>query len=227
MLKAFDPEVSVLMIGAWEVFDRVVDGHTLRVGTPELERYLLSELDVAAGRLTAGGVPLILLSTPCFDEPDTDLAGMSAGRNDQSRADWLNRVWRSYADDHKSTVRFVDFGKIVCPGGEPRQTVDGKTFRYDGVHFTDAGAKYVWKWLAPHRHRERRRRTHDPRSGHAGRPSRPRRPPLPLPRRPPDRGRRPNACRRRPRPNGAGRGCARRSTLRWISLVPAQIELAW
>ena len=69
-------------------------------------------------------------------------------RSDPARVQWLNNVWRRYAADHPD-VHIVDLDGHACPGGTYTPTIDGITMRTDGAHFTDAGAKLMWQWLAP------------------------------------------------------------------------------
>ena len=67
------PQISVLLIGAFEVYDRVVDGQLVHFGTPAMATYLQGELDIARRVLTAGGAPLVLLTVPCFQPVDQQL----------------------------------------------------------------------------------------------------------------------------------------------------------
>ena len=152
-VKKYRPQVATLLIGGWELFDRTVNGQTLRVGTPEMEQYLRTELDRARTILTAGGASLALLTTPCFSVEKRDLGAWGeAERADPKRVRWLNQVWARYAADHPSDVHLLDLNAIVCPGGKYAATIDGVKMRTDGEHFTPEGAKLIWHWLAPKVH---------------------------------------------------------------------------
>ena len=56
---------------------------------------------------------------------------------------------RQVAAEHPATVRVVDFGAMVCPGGKYTTTVDGVQLRDgDGVHIVPTPA--AGHWLAAH-----------------------------------------------------------------------------
>ncbi len=148
------PDVAAILVGAWEVFDRQVDGRVLTVGTPAMEQSLRDQLDRARTVLTADGAQLAILTTPCFATVQRDLGQWGeVERSDPSRVQWLNAVWRRYAADHPTDVHIVDLERHACPEGTSPATIDGITMRTDGAHFTDAGAKLMWEWLAPRLHR--------------------------------------------------------------------------
>ena len=143
------PDVAAMLVGAWEVFDRQVDGQVLKVGTPAMEQSLRDQLDRARSILTADGAQLAIFTTPCFATVQRDLGQWGeVERSDPARVQWLNNVWRRYAADHPD-VHIVDLDGHACPGGTYTATIDGITMRTDGAHFTDAGAKLMWQWLAP------------------------------------------------------------------------------
>jgi hypothetical protein len=144
--------VSFLLLGAWEVFDWLVDGHLYRVGTPAwvslLRTALIRDVDLFSSR---GGL-VALPTVPCFDPPDYDVAGAAGGptdRRDPRRAAAVNAVIRQVARARPRAVRIVDLAGFLCPDGHPRDHIGGVTVRRDGVHFTGAGAQLMSRWLAP------------------------------------------------------------------------------
>jgi hypothetical protein len=148
-MRAYKPDLSLLLIGGWEVFDREIDGQVLRVGTPPMEAELRRALDHARTILTANGSRLVILTTPCFSPTTRELGEFGvAARADPARVQWLNDVWRRYAADHPD-VSILDLDAHACPGGTYASTIDGVPMRTDGVHFTLPGARLLWKWLGP------------------------------------------------------------------------------
>jgi peptidoglycan/LPS O-acetylase OafA/YrhL len=148
-VRAYKPQVSVLLVGGWEVFDRELGGTTLRVGTPPMEAELRKALDRAKRVLTADGARFVILTTPCFSPTTRELGEFGeAARADPARVDWLNDVWRRYAADHPD-VTLLDLDAHACPDGKYAATIDGVPMRTDGVHFTLPGARLLWKWLGP------------------------------------------------------------------------------
>ena len=148
-VKDAKPDVALLLLGAWEVIDRTIDGRDYRVGTPALETLLRDRLDQAKKILTARGAPLVLLTTPCFSPVERDLGAFGEReRADPSRVRWINGVWRRYAAD-RPDVTLLDLDAHACPGGKFAEKIDGVTMRTDGVHFTTGGGRLMWRWLGP------------------------------------------------------------------------------
>jgi hypothetical protein len=148
-VDAFDPAVSVLMVGNAEVFDRRVDGEVLAVGSEALARHLTERLDRARAVLGADGRPLVLLTVPCADPVAPKDPRAAAVRADPARVAWVNDVLRSYADAHPDTVHLADVGTVLCPGGNPHPVLGTAELRPNGVNLSAAGAAAVWRWLAP------------------------------------------------------------------------------
>ncbi|MEN3316557.1 MAG: hypothetical protein V7605_2791, partial [Acidimicrobiaceae bacterium] len=148
-VDSFDPDITVIMVGAWEVYDRKVDGRTLRVGTPEYERYLDSEMELALGIVAERGAPIALMNVPCYDQPNLQLGDPPSERNDPARVAWLNQVFQRIVARHTKRLHLIDVGSFLCPGGHDVQKMNGVQVRRDGVHFTPEGAGLVWRWMGP------------------------------------------------------------------------------
>jgi peptidoglycan/LPS O-acetylase OafA/YrhL len=144
------PDVSVLLIGAWELYDRVVDGRTIAFASEEARHDLLQQLDRARLALTSSGAPLVLLTAPCFSPQQQDLGVWGEHeRTEPWRVDWLNRVLRQYASAHPTDVTIGDLHKVLCPGGTFAADIAGVHVRNDGVHFTQEGSAFTLEWLIP------------------------------------------------------------------------------
>jgi hypothetical protein len=148
-VDSFDPDITVIMVGAWEVYDRKVDGRMLRVGTPEYERYLDSEMELALGIVAERGAPIALMNVPCYDQPNLQLGDPPSERNDPARVAWLNQVFQRIVARHTKRLHLIDVGSFLCPGGHDAQKMNGVQVRRDGVHFTPEGAGLVWRWMGP------------------------------------------------------------------------------
>ncbi len=141
------PRVVVLSLGAWEVFDHVVDGKVLPATGPQYAAYLRSRLDAAGDLLTAGGAHLLIPDVPCYAQPSFRLNGIddvAPYRNDPARAQAVNRVLRQYARSRPHDVTIVHGSSWLCPGGHDQAKRDGVLLRQDGVHFTHDGGALFW-----------------------------------------------------------------------------------
>ncbi len=144
----FKPDVTVLQLGAWEIFDREINGTWLTFGSPEYDKVLEPVLQRAVDALHSQGAPVIVFTTPRFVRDD----GTSAKewtQNDVSRTDHFNVLIRKLAAANPSSVVLVDLGNFLCPNNECRKEIDGVAMRHDGLHFDEHDAKVVATWLAP------------------------------------------------------------------------------
>jgi len=62
----------------------------------------------------------------------------------------LTRFEAEYATAHPG-VRTIDLGTVVCPGDDCADPAGGfrSEWRYDGLHYTTEGARWVAAWLTP------------------------------------------------------------------------------
>jgi len=147
-IDVFKPDATVLQIGAWEIFDREIDGKWQAFGSPEYDAVLEPTLQKAVDALHSQGAPVIVLTTPRFTRDD----GTSAKewtQNDVSRTDHFNALLRRLAEKNPGAVKLIDFADYLCPGNECRKEIDGVPIRPDGLHFKEADAKIAALWLAP------------------------------------------------------------------------------
>jgi peptidoglycan/LPS O-acetylase OafA/YrhL len=149
-VRRTQPQVSVLMIGAWDLYDRVVDGKPIRFGTHASELNFDRQFDRARSILTSTGAPLVLLTSPCFSPSDRALGQWGEEERAQPwRVDWLNTVIRRYSAAHPADTTVYDLHAILCPGGRYAGSIGGQQVRDDGIHFTKAGASYTYERLIP------------------------------------------------------------------------------
>jgi len=143
-----NPDVSLLMIGNGELFDRVVEGRTIRFGSEDYERFLTSTLDRYLRSLRPRGQRVVVTDVPCYAKVDTGLDNTADVVNDRSRHDRLNSLLAAWAKRHRE-VTLLHLDEPVCPDGKVIEQVDDQPFTKDGVHPTAAGSAYLWRWLAP------------------------------------------------------------------------------
>jgi len=144
----YQPSVSVVLVGAWDVVDHRIDGNILPVGTDAWTVYMTHQLDTATEVLSARGARVVLLTSPCFGQPDSGLGGIPE-RSDPARLRAMNDVLRTYAKAHSARVSLMDLHAFLCPKGAYSPTVAGANVRDpDGTHLSPDGSKVVWRWLA-------------------------------------------------------------------------------
>lgn len=144
-IETMDPGAAVVMIGAWEILDHVLEDGVHRFPNDdwmEIVRTAISDaLDVAGD----GGRPVLALALPCMRWGTAEPYDAQA-RNDQHRVDTFNALLEEVAAT-KPDTRVLDLPGLMCPHGEYLEEVNGEAARYDGVHVTPAGADLFVDWL--------------------------------------------------------------------------------
>jgi hypothetical protein len=149
----FDPNVVVLSMGAWEVFDRRIDGEEVLFGSDEHDELFVETLGEAIDVLSSEGATVAILSAPRFERQDTVSASVWT-QNEQWRIDHLNELYEEAVSEREDQATIVDLEGFLCPGDEVciQRLDDGSPVRYDGLHFSEEGAEVVADWLSEELH---------------------------------------------------------------------------
>ncbi|MEX2158427.1 MAG: acyltransferase family protein [Dehalococcoidia bacterium] len=147
-VDVFRPDVAIVLAGAWDLYDREVDGRLLEFGTPEADTFVLSELDEAVDVLSSRGAQVILLTTPYYQPRDLALAEPGP-RFDRLRIAQLNSLYQQLAQRRQGVVSIFDLNGLMSSAAERGSGMDNRETSPDGVHFAPAGADLVAQRLAP------------------------------------------------------------------------------
>jgi peptidoglycan/LPS O-acetylase OafA/YrhL len=149
-LQLFAPDVVVMLVGAWDILDREVDGHVVRFGSAEYDSSFLHQLDDATNLLASTGAKVVVLTTPFFSRPElVGETGREWPEYEPWRVDRINSLYRDFLENHPGRYRMIDLNKYVSPQGRFTDELDGQVIRGDGVHFNTAGSNLVVNWLTP------------------------------------------------------------------------------
>jgi peptidoglycan/LPS O-acetylase OafA/YrhL len=141
----FHPDVALLLIGAWDAYDRRIDGQWVAFGTPESDALLTADLQSAVDLVTARGTKLVLATVPYYDDryvvnrPDEFRSAF-----DPWRVDHLNALIRDVANANRDRVGIIDLHRIVAGA-----YVSGDPLQEDGVHFGIDTRKEIADLVAP------------------------------------------------------------------------------
>ncbi len=154
-VTAVRPDLIVALFGLSDLQERAAEGAAGELDPPDLAALLASPGAVLLDTL-ADTAPVMVLATPrlvAADMPQPEIAALFETAS-HSQTDLLNDLLAEIAASDPR-IGFLDFGGWLCPldGADVplrdgcRTTVDGEPVRYDGVHFTEAGAAMASEWL--------------------------------------------------------------------------------
>ncbi len=146
-LKAAVPSVAVLPSSQWLLFDPIVDGRTLTLGSPEWATWLTGMYDAYVDPMKAQAPHVVLVNQPCYRIYDDGKSPYPRTINDDSRVATYNAFLTSYAAARG--LPLLDLNSWLCGPGKDPEWIDGVKTRVEGLHFTYEGAQLVWNWLAP------------------------------------------------------------------------------
>ena len=138
------PDVAVVIVGRWELMDRVFNGGWTRIGDPAFDQRIDQGFEDAL-RLLLGKTKVVLATQPYYHRgfrPD----GGDWPEDDPARVDHLNQIIRAVAARHPE-VTVVDYGARMSPGGHLAMDVDGVKLRSDGVHVAAGAGPWLGDWL--------------------------------------------------------------------------------
>ncbi len=141
------PDVVLLWLGAWEVFDQEVDGVRYPVGSVGGARLIEAQIQRRIDTYRSVGAATVMPVVPCFGPKAVTRGGL---RLEDDRVDWVNERIRQVAARNRGWVRLVDPAELLCDeAGEGRtETPEGIALREDGTHFNVDAATWLWnEWL--------------------------------------------------------------------------------
>lgn len=139
------PDVVLLMVGRWEVVDRMMEGQWTHIGEAGYDAYLRGELNRALDILGSTGARVVVTTEPYnrrAEKPD----GSLYPEDQPKRVETWNALLRSVVDKRPNAT-VLDLNKKLSPNGYYQTRVDGIRVRSDGVHPTPEAVEWLTPWL--------------------------------------------------------------------------------
>jgi GDSL-like Lipase/Acylhydrolase family len=144
--KRIKPDIALVMIGAWDVFDLKTKDTTLIFGSAEWDAAFMATLRSGLSAIRESGAQIALAELPCYRPHKTNPRppGWWPERGDDDRTAHVNELLRQVADGvHIFTVAPA---AAFCTD---RTIGDNPKYRYDGVHYLQPGAKVYLDAIIP------------------------------------------------------------------------------
>jgi photosystem II stability/assembly factor-like uncharacterized protein len=155
-----DPRVAVLVLGRWDLMQRMYDGAWISPGSAGYDGVFVPTLERSIRALSARGARVVILTTPFLppDNPPPPPGAQSDICTDGGVRQWcedspatvrsFNRLLEQGARATGATL--VDYASMLDPDGRYSRVVDGVTVRFpDGVHVGLPGADWLAPWILP------------------------------------------------------------------------------
>lgn len=147
-VEAARPDVVVVMVGRWELMDRVHEGRWTHIGDPVFDQYLVRELQQAIAVASSRGAKVAIGTTPYYHRGDAP-GGRVWPEDEPARVDRVNALIRQAAAGAPGVATVVDIGGRLSPDGRLAMQIDGVRVRTDGVHVAPEAGPWLAPWLLP------------------------------------------------------------------------------
>ena len=122
----------------------------IMAGSRDWAAHELEAMQVVVDRFTSAGVEVALVeagpkvfSDSCLRLDHAQRPECSVPATVDRIAVAFNRILGQVADDAGASVLVVSPTPYVCPGGLCTPMVDGIFTRYDGLHYSEAGSRWI------------------------------------------------------------------------------------
>jgi hypothetical protein len=138
------PQIALVMIGAWELFDLTTEDGTLTFASPEWDTHVRDAVARGITTLRESGAVVALSLLPCY-RPVKGSAGFWPERGDDTRTRHVNDLLRAAAKGAEG-VRLIEPPEQFCTDEKIGADTD---YRWDGVHYYKPGAALYFEAVVP------------------------------------------------------------------------------
>ncbi|SDT59870.1 acyltransferase family protein [Actinoplanes derwentensis] len=139
------PQIALVMLGAWDVFDAITDTGTIAFGSPEWDALFMDATSRGIGELRAVGAQVALSLLPCY-RPVRGSAGFWPERGKDVRTQHVNTLLTELAKRDPDRVFTINPPEEFCTDPQISTKLN---YRWDGVHYYKAGAQLYFRTVVP------------------------------------------------------------------------------
>lgn len=140
------PQIAVIEIGAWDVFDETVHGRDLKFGTPAWNAYFTKTLHEGVELLLHQGAQVAIMGVPCYRPIAAGGLPLLPERGDDARTRHLNDLLAAAPSIDPQRVFLIHPPSAFCTN--PKIATD-VNYRWDGTHYYKPGAALVFQVITP------------------------------------------------------------------------------
>ncbi len=139
------PQIAVVELGAWDVFDDTVGGKQLRFGSPGWDAYFARQLATGIDVLTKAGAQVALMGVPCYRPIAAGGLPLLPERGYDNRTHHVTTLLEAAAKQNPLRVFMIHPPSQFCR--EP--IASDVNYRWDGTHFYKPGAALTFQVITP------------------------------------------------------------------------------
>jgi peptidoglycan/LPS O-acetylase OafA/YrhL len=143
--KRDKPDIAMIMIGAWDVFDLNVNGTALTFGSAAWDANFDTQYQSALSALHASVAHVAISLLPCY-RPVHASAGYWPERGDDSRTRHVNTLLTAAATANPSWITTIKPPHQFCDNPTIAKSL---SYRWDGVHYYKPGALLYCQAVLP------------------------------------------------------------------------------
>jgi peptidoglycan/LPS O-acetylase OafA/YrhL len=141
-----DPQIAVVEIGAWDVFDDTLNGTTMKFGSSPWNTYFSKQLAKGIHILTNSGAQVALMGVPCYRPIAAGGLPLLPERGDDTRTRHINTLLQQAAAQDPQRVFMIHPPAAFCNN---QSIATNTAYRWDGTHYYKPGAALVFKVITP------------------------------------------------------------------------------
>ena len=139
-------DVTLVVLGAWDVFDMRIDGVVHPFGVPATDEEWKTRVRSGIDAVLATGSKVALLPAACM-RPIDGLANVALPeRGDDTRVAHVNELLAQVADTYGTEVALLEGPPQWC---NDEGVATNLNYRWDGVHVYTPGAELIYEKVAP------------------------------------------------------------------------------
>jgi peptidoglycan/LPS O-acetylase OafA/YrhL len=150
LIDRLNPDVVAVLLGRWEVSDRIIDGKWTEIGQPAWDRVYAAELAEAIRILSSKGAHVVIFTLPYVQQTTEAPNGTPWDINQPVRTNDYNALVRRVVARFPGRASVIDLNRLLDPAGKYTSYLDGVRVRNpDDEHISVLGGMLLRPLILP------------------------------------------------------------------------------
>jgi peptidoglycan/LPS O-acetylase OafA/YrhL len=150
LIDRMNPDVVEVLLGRWEVSDRIIDGKWTEIGQPAWDNLYAAELAEAIRILSSRGAHVVIFTLPYITQTTEAPNGTPWDINQPVRTNEYNAVVRKVVASLPGRASVIDLNRLLDPAGTYTSYLDGVRVRNpDDEHISVLGGELLRPLILP------------------------------------------------------------------------------